>query len=554
MHSSAAQASPRRHARPSVHVAAGGLSQRAADVGRRQRVRVHCRGGGPRRRHAVKAGCMSSNRGHGGQKRQAAPAGPAASRLPASSAQRHRPTRFPHCSCGCVVPPPNMGSTGPACPPVRSSSLMVAKKAVKARRPCATSTTAHIWCGGWGWGGCCLGGGAEPPQSQRRRGAIGYLAAPPPPARNRFPTTSHTHPHRRATTSSLPNYSTTKGYNGRPGCFANAAQPRHPLCCQPPVVRRRGATWVTGPAAPRRSQLSPRGWSAWPAAARRCPRCARPGPRPGWGRWWSRRPCRCAPQTRRWAPPRDGTPPCSSCRGGGVEGQHCEAGVLEVGGWLALASGCVHAWGGWVGSRVEGPGGASRRGTWLGMAGREEGTSSGARGLPPLAGMGSRMRMWHARPRDTHVLMPPATPPGLLASLPSSWRTPAPSLLGAGEGPVSPSPPPHPRRRSPEQGGRDGGGGVALVHVVLQHQAGAEAGGEVGVVLVGIVWVQRVGHVCSAGCGRAAAGGVALQSPAPRAQAASQPRLTRDEGLPGARTCGNRGLPEKTAGGEAPGE
>ena len=54
-------------------------------------------------------------------------------------------------------------------------------------------------------------------------------------------------------------------------------------------------------------------------------------------------------------------------------------------------------------------------------------------------------------------------------------------------------------RSAPEERGRDGGGGVALVDVVLEHQAGAQAGRQVGVVLVRVVGVQRVRHVCGGG-------------------------------------------------------
>lgn len=151
------------------------------------------------------------------------------------------------------------GSGGPA--PVLSSSLMVLKKAVKARRPCATSATAHI-CSAGGKG---LGKQARGGTSNRS----GVACAP-----------ARLLPHRRPQRQPL------------------AARARRPPPPPPPG--------------------SPRGWSAWPAGARRCPRCARPAPRPGWARWWSRRPCRSAPQTQQWARRRGGTPPC---RGWGCLGR-----------------------------------------------------------------------------------------------------------------------------------------------------------------------------------------------------------------------------------------
>ncbi len=59
-------------------------------------------------------------------------------------------------------------------------------------------------------------------------------------------------------------------------------------------------------------------------------------------------------------------------------------------------------------------------------------------------------------------------------------------------------PPPMPARPCPpEQCSRDGGGCIPLVHIVLQHQAAAQAGRQIWVVLVRIVGVQRVCHVCN---------------------------------------------------------
>ena len=48
---------------------------------------------------------------------------------------------------------------------------------------------------------------------------------------------------------------------------------------------------------------------------------------------------------------------------------------------------------------------------------------------------------------------------------------------------------------APEQGGRDGVGGIALVGIVLEHQAAAERRAVVGLVAVRVVGVQRVRHV-----------------------------------------------------------
>ena len=46
-----------------------------------------------------------------------------------------------------------------------------------------------------------------------------------------------------------------------------------------------------------------------------------------------------------------------------------------------------------------------------------------------------------------------------------------------------------------EQGGRDSIGGIALVHVVLQHQAAVELGLVLRVMLVSIVGVHCMAHV-----------------------------------------------------------